>query len=816
MRFMYAKVAFPLPYVEHFTYKVDPGMAESANPGMLILAPFRNQSAVGVILEISEKSDLPDKEFREISGFGDPNLTIASDVTALVRLAAKRYGTTPGIVLKTALPPGSLQMRKAYFYPGPVESEKELSAKEREFLDFVKSNQGKVSYGDLRSFDGINRPAVDGMVRKGVLSLSRFTFSKRSLMKGKEKWVKAAEVKTTDFTGLSGKSKKLLEFLAGREGGIKFSELKSSGFSPSSANTLYRKKLIDFEFKDRDLPAAGGLDSLVEEKVVELTLWQRSALEKIETALRANIYSGFLLYGVTSSGKTQVYLEAAQSALSRGRSVLVLVPEISLTPQIVERFERFLKLKPLVWHSGLTPSEKYLIYRTARTGKSRLLIGARSAVFSPLRDLGLIVVDEEQDNSYKQDDPAPRYNARDLALERGKINNAVVILGSATPSCESYFAAREGVLELLTLPQRITGGPKPEVRVISTRIDSEKGQTSVFPKGFWPISVPLYEELSIRLKHREQVILLLNRRGYSSAVICFECGWVGKCPDCDIGWTYHKTGNKLVCHFCGKEKRGLTVCGHCESTRLSYRGAGTQRLEETLNNLFPKIRMERLDSDVASKRRQSQNVLESFGRGDFQVLLGTQMVAKGHHFPGVGLSAVIGADIGISLPDFRASEKVLQLLIQAAGRAGRSAIKKDPGLVMAQTFSPDNPIFEYLKDEDYTGFLESELKIREELAYPPFNRIVLVIVSSKDKMKAKNGASGLKNQMAEIIAEKEIRALGPAEAPIFRRGNMYRYQLLLKTDILMEPGIVLKSINRFAKETKGITVTIDVDPMNFL
>jgi len=559
-----------------------------------------------------------------------------------------------------------------------------------------------------------------------------------------------------------------------------------------------------------------GLESLEKENVMELTLWQRSALEKIEADLRANIYSGFLLYGVTSSGKTQVYLEAAKIALSQGKSVLVLVPEISLTPQIVERFERFLKLKPSVWHSGLTPSEKYLIYRAAGCGKSRLIIGARSAVFCPLPELGLIVVDEEQDHSYKQDDPAPRYNARDLALERAKIINATVILGSATPSCEMYYSARSGKLEMLNLPQRVTGGPKPEVHVISTRIHPEKGQTSVFAKGFWPISIPLYEELSIRLKNREQVIILLNRRGYSSAVVCFECGWIGKCPDCEIGWTYHKTGNRFICHYCGKEKKGLSICEHCGSTRLSYRGAGTQRLEETLKNIFPQIDMERLDSDTASKRRESQKILEGFGRGDFQILLGTQMVAKGHHFPKVGLSAVIGADVGISLPDFRASEKVLQLLIQAAGRAGRSVIKKEPGLVMVQTFSPDNPIFKYLKKEDYTGFLESELTIRKELKYPPFNRIILIIVSSKDKTKAKNASLRLKDQIKKIIAENEIKALGPAESPIFKRGELYRYQFLLKTDVHSEPDPVFESINKFAKETKGVAVTLDVDPMNFL
>jgi primosomal protein N' (replication factor Y) len=707
-------------------------------------------------------------------------------------------------------------MKKAYLYPGPVESRKIISAEMRDFLDYVQSNQGRVSYRDIKRFKGITRKTVDEMVANGALSLSRFSNSERLIRKGKEKWIRAASTEKPDMTGLSDKSNKLLEYLRGNNEGIRYSALKSSGFSQSSANTLNRKGLVEFEFRDKEAPESKGLESLVSEKVAELTLWQRSALGQIETALNANAYSGFLLYGVTSSGKTQVYLEAARIALNKGKSVLVLVPEISLTPQIVERFARFLDLKPLVWHSGLTSSEKYLIYKSAREGKSRLIIGARSSIFCPLTELGLIVVDEEQDNSYKQDDPAPRYNARDLAIDRGKINNAVVIFGSATPSCESYYAAREEKLVMLTLPQRVTGGPKPAVKVVSTKIEPDKPQSSVFPKGFWPISVPVYEETSIRLKNGEQVIVLLNRRGYSTAVICFECGWVGKCPDCDIGWTYHKTEHKLICHYCGNEKRGLAACENCGSTKLSYRGAGTQRLEERLRDLFPRISMERLDSDISVRRNESQRILERFGAGEFQILLGTQMVAKGHHFPRVGLTAVIGADVGISLPDFRASEKVLQLLIQAAGRAGRSIMKNDPGFVIVQTFSPENPIFEFLKKEDYTGFLESELEIRRELGYPPFKRIMLIVISYKDKKTAKSGAVRLKDQIARIAAENEIGVLGPAEAPIFKRGKLYRYQLLLKAEPHLEPAPVFESIYKFARESKGLNVNIDVDPTSFL
>jgi primosomal protein N' (replication factor Y) len=519
---MYVKVAFPIPYVEFFTYKINRELAETAAPGMPVLAPFRTQTAVGVLLELTDRRDLPRKNLKDIVGFGDINLTVKPDIMALAKLTAGRYATTPGLVLKSALPPGSLQKKKSYFYPGPVKSRVNCSKDEIEFLKSIESFRGRVSYKDLQRFPGITRPMVDGMIGRGLLSLSDFGSSKAP-KKMRDKWLIAAAGLLPESAKLSSKSRALLEFLMGFEKGVKFSDLKKAGFSPTSANTLYRKGLVEYEFRDKELPDAGGLKSLKDENVLELTLWQRSALEKIEAAVNLNTYKGFLLYGVTSSGKTQVYLEAARMALNQGKSVLVLVPEISLTPQIVERFERFLKMKSLVWHSDLTPSEKYLIYKSAGSEETRLLIGARSAVFSPLPNVGLIVVDEEQDQSYKQDDPAPRYNARDLALERGKINNAVVILGSATPSCESYYAAQIGELEALNLPQRVTGGPKPEVRVISTRIDPEKGPATVFPKGFWPVSVPLYEELSIRLKNNEQVITLLNRRGYSSV------GW-GNAP----------------------------------------------------------------------------------------------------------------------------------------------------------------------------------------------------------------------------------------------------------------------------------------------
>jgi primosomal protein N' (replication factor Y) len=447
-----------------------------------------------------------------------------------------------------------------------------------------------------------------------------------------------------------------------------------------------------------------------------------------------------------------------------------------------------------------------------------VVIGTRSAIFAPLKNLGLIVVDEEQDHSFKQDDPAPRYNARDLALERGRITGATVVLGSATPAVETYHLAKTGRLKLLTLPQRVAGIGNPKLELISTAFKAEPDlkEPPVFPRGFRPISEKLYQEITIRLKKKEQVIILLNRRGYSHAVVCFDCGWVGKCPDCEIGWTYHKATDKMVCHYCGKERRGPIACQRCGSLHLSFRSAGTQRLEETIKYLLPEKRSVRLDTDAASKRWRSRDILDDFGRGKYQILFGTQMVAKGHHFPRVGLVGIISADIGLSLPDFRASERVLQLLTQAAGRAGRWSKKSDPGFVMIQTFSPENPIFNYLRSGNYIAFIEDELKVRQALGYPPFKRLILMVVSSPDPARAEEAAGKIKTLYAGRPADNTIETLGPVESPIFRRGKLYRYQVMLKIPPDIVPKEVVRRAIEQARKIKGISFRIDVDPVTFM
>ena len=814
---MFARVAFPIPYRDYFTYRVPDRMQEYLRRGTIVTAPFGNQSATGVVLEILRTSDVPEEHIKEISAIGDPELAVRPDIFELVIDTARYYGTTSGMVFRSALPPGTFLRKKLYFYPGFEKQSDKPNEMLRDFIEKVWNEPGRWSFADLRRFDGVDRATVNSLVETGIISVSPFKAGSRVILAGKERWLRAAIDVVPDGIKSQSKAYELLSALISSKDGIRSSTLKDKGFSPSSAATLHRRGLIEFVYRDKGIADIGSLSSLREEKVMELTLWQRAALEKIEEAADSGRYRGFLLYGVTSSGKTQVYLEAAGHAMERGKSVLVLVPEITLTPQIIARFERFLGLTPLVWHSGMNPSERAQVYRAAGSGKGKLVIGARSAVFCPMENPGLIVVDEEQDGSFKQDDPAPRYNARDLAIRRAKMTGSTVVLGSATPSMESYYMAREGQLELVTLPQRVAGRADPKIEIISTASwGREISSRPIFPEGFWPVSETLLNELSIRLKRKDQVIILLNRRGYSSSVVCFECGWLGKCPDCDIGWTYYKSRGMMICHYCGQERKGPTVCPVCGSGRLSFRGAGTERLEETLNHLLPKARIKRLDSDTATRRWQSRDILDDFGRGKFDILLGTQMVAKGHHFPSVEFVAVIGADIGLSLPDFRASERALQLLIQAAGRAGRAGGKSRQGLVMVQTFSPQARIFEALRDYDYIGFLENEIPVRKEVHYPPFSRLIQVIISSSQSARALRAADKIKDDSGKIAADKGIVILGPARSPLFRRGKQCRYQLLFKVPPEEETGELLDCLNRIARSARGYSVRIDVDPVSFI
>jgi len=537
----------------------------------------------------------------------------------------------------------------------------------------------------------------------------------------------------------------------------------------------------------------------------------------------------FLLFGVTGSGKTEIYLQAIAQALEQGKGAIVLVPEIALTPQTVERFKaRFSsgKLQTLVavLHSHLSAGERHDEWHKIRQGRARIVIGARSAIFAPVEPLGLIVVDEEHEHTYKQEE-APRYNARDVAVMRGQLENAVVVLGSATPSMESYYNCRRGKFTLLEMPQRVDDQKMPLVRVVDMR------QTRRDGKGPPIFSPQLKEAITQRLERKEQTILFLNRRGYSSSLLCEKCGHVCGCPNCSVALTYHRPEQVLRCHVCGHHERVPPACPNekCKNPGIRYSGLGTQKVEEVLGKLFPAARIRRMDADVMKRKDDYRRVLGEFRAGRIDILIGTQMIAKGLHFPNVTLVGIIFADMALHLPDFRAGERTFQLLTQVSGRAGRGDVE---GEVFVQAFTPFHPAIQYARRHDFVGFYEQEMEFREQLKYPPAGRAALLTLKGRNEDKVKfsaehvkrlveAGAPGTKSGGATTEAGTEIgRAIsdliiaGPAPAPLLRAENQYRYQILLRTRAMSRLSQLLAQITTGLTLPDDVTLAVDIDPVD--
>jgi primosomal protein N' (replication factor Y) (superfamily II helicase) len=559
----------------------------------------------------------------------------------------------------------------------------------------------------------------------------------------------------------------------------------------------------------------------------------------------------FLLHGVTGSGKTEVYLQAIAHALEQGQGAIVLVPEISLTPQTVERFKaRFSsgKLQTLVavLHSHLSAGERHDEWHKIRQGRARIAIGARSAIFAPVEPLGLIVVDEEHEHSYKQEE-APRYHARDVAIMRGRMENAVVVLGSATPSLESYYNCKKGKYALLELPERVDNQKMPHVRVVDMRqaASHQRGKEGI------PIFSPqLKEAITQRLEKHEQTILFLNRRGYSTSLQCPKCGYVAQCPNCSLALTFHRQEQKLCCHICGHVAPVPSVCpnGKCKNPAIRFAGTGTQRVEETLAKLFPHARVKRMDADTMKRKDDYRKVLGDFRAGKTDILVGTQMIAKGLHFPNVTLVGIIYADLALHQPDFRAGERTFQLLTQVAGRAGRGDVE---GEVFVQAFAPFHPAIQYARRHDFVGFYEQEMEFREQLKYPPVSRVALLTLKGRNEDKVKFSADHLKRELekklgsapapgavvsapaddSELFDEgvkqdtrgacaprnkifSDLIIAGPAPAPLLRAETFYRYQIMLRTRAMSKLSQALAKIVASLALPKDVTLTVDIDPVS--
>ncbi len=534
------------------------------------------------------------------------------------------------------------------------------------------------------------------------------------------------------------------------------------------------------------------------------------ATPQIEGAQKSS--GTFLLHGVTGSGKTEVYLQAIAHALEQGKGAIVLVPEISLTPQTVERFKaRFSsgKLQTLVavLHSHLSAGERHDEWHKIRQGRARIVIGARSAIFAPVEPLGLIIVDEEHEHTYKQEE-APRYHARDVAIMRGQMENAVVVLGSATPSMESYANCKKGKFALLNLPERVDDQKMPHVRVVDMR------QAMFKEKGPPLFSPQLKEAITQRLERGEQTILFLNRRGYSTSLLCPQCGYVAECPNCSVSLTYHRIDQRLACHICGHNARVPHVCPNekCKNPAIRFAGTGTQKVEEVLAKLFPRARVKRMDADTMKRKDDYRQVLGDFRAGKLDILVGTQMIAKGLHFPNVTLVGIIYADSALHQPDFRAGERTFQLLTQVAGRAGRGDVE---GEVFVQAFTPFHPAIQYARRHDFVGFYEQEIEFREQLKYPPASRVALLTLKGRNEEKVKFSADHLKRELAkQLQGLKDLIIAGPAPAPLLRAENYYRYQVMLRTRAMSalsrELAVILQSLTLPA----DVTLAVDIDPVS--
>ena len=580
-------------------------------------------------------------------------------------------------------------------------------------------------------------------------------------------------------------------------------KIKENGFinrcdfkdSISSIKTLLKKDII-IEFKKEHYRLIYKENDYVR---YELTKEQNDVVEKVINNDRDN----YLLFGVTGSGKTEVYMEIIDHYLNLGKTSIVLVPEISLTPQMISRFRSRFGDKIAALHSGLSDGEKYDEWRRIARGEVSIVIGARSAVFAPLSNIGVIIVDEEHSDSYKQSDPNPRYNAKDIALLRGERHNASVIFGSATPSLEYMARARKGIFKLLELPNRVNGKSLPIVKIVDM---NKEIRTSI---GHF--SNDLIKSINDRLENNEQIILLLNRRGYSNFVSCKNCGFTFKCPNCDITLTFHKSSNMLRCHYCGFADKVHEICPECKEKSLSNLGIGTQKIEEEISEIFKNAKVLRMDYDTTSRKGMHEKMIDDFKNHQYNILLGTQIVAKGLDFSDVTLVGVINADTSLNIPDFRSSEVTYSLLSQVAGRSGRSSRS---GEVIIQTYNPTHYAINYVKHHDYLGFYEKEMSYRRLLKYPPYFYLCLIRISGKDSNYIYNEAVKIKRSLDRNLTGFVI--LGPTNSSIFRINNIYRFNIILKYKRDNNLYDVLEKVVNHYKTNVKLKVDIDFNPSQMM
>ena len=604
----------------------------------------------------------------------------------------------------------------------------------------------------------------------------------------------------------SDKQKRVLNFLIQNEG-IQTTDLEAITDTTSAVlKALEKKEYI--EIIEEKVERNPFINKKVEPtKKLQLTSEQKKAFDEINESIQNNKNKEYLIYGVTGSGKTEIYLQLIDKILKKNKTSIVLVPEISLTPQMVDRFiARFGEKKIAVLHSKLSIGERYDQWNKIKNGECKIVIGARSAIFAPVQNLGLIIIDEEHDSSYKSE-TSPRYNAKELAGFIAKQNNIPLVLGSATPDICSFYKAQTGNIELITLTKRANKSSLPKVEVVDLRQELANGNRSI-------LSVKLYSAIEENIKNKKQTILFLNRRGFSTFVMCRDCGYTVKCKNCNITMTYHSKGNKLKCHYCGHEQKNLVECPECKSKNIKYFGTGTQKLEEEINKLFPTATTIRMDVDTVTKKDSHEEILNKFKNDNIDILIGTQMVVKGHHFPNVTLVGVIAADNSLYIEDYRANERTFQILTQVAGRAGRDKL---PGKVIVQTYNPENFAIECSQKQDYNIFYDTEIELRKQLKYPPFCDIISIGLTDIDEYKIGKIAEAIYNNLNILINKYNIKLVvyKPLPCPIDKIKNKYRWRIILKGKLNNK---IIDIINMAIEKTNNKTtrVIVDTNPTNLM
>ena len=603
------------------------------------------------------------------------------------------------------------------------------------------------------------------------------------------------------------KQKKLIEFIKNNEG-LTIPEIESfAEISRSTVNSLVKKEILKIVNKKIDR------NPLINKKVnnsqkLQLNDEQKEAYFQVENAMEEKRFEEFLLYGITGSGKTEVYLQLIEKALNENKSSIVLVPEISLTPQMLDRFiGRFGKEKIAVLHSKLSIGERHDEWERIKADEAKIVIGARSAIFAPCNNLGLIIIDEEHDSSYKSDS-SPKYSAKEVAQEIAKENNIPLLLGSATPDLKTFYKTQNGEISLLILSQRANHSNLPDVKIVDLKLELATGNKSM-------ISNLLYSEMEKNLREKRQIILFLNRRGYSTFIMCRDCGYTLKCPNCNISLTYHITQNLLKCHYCGYSQRPVKICPECQSTKIRYFGTGTQKLEQEINKLFPTASTIRMDVDTVTKKNSHEEILRKFKEDSIDILIGTQMVVKGHHFPKVTLVGVIAADGSLNQDDYRANERTFQILTQVAGRAGRENL---PGKVIIQTYNPNSFPIEYAKTQDYNLFYNTEIKLRKQLKYPPFCDIILIGFYGENEKEIQYISGYMFNILKQSLEKYQINVFQPMPAPIDKIQNKLRWRIIAKGVVTDDVTIILNKClqNVYGMNLKHTNVSIDVNPNNMM